>query len=280
MKIKISADSTCDLPKEIIEKYNIGISPLYIVKDGVSLRDGIEISPYDIYKHVANGGAMCSTAAVNCGDYLALFNSYLEEHDAVIHFTISSSMSACCQNSRLIGESLGKVYTVDSENLTVGIGMLVIRAAELAADGLPPEEIVAAVEDMKKQLDVSFVIETLQFLYKGGRCSPVAALGANLLHLRPCIEVKDGTMDVGKKYRGALDKYLPRYIEDRLAAGPFDRRRAYVVDSGLEPALSSAAVKQVVGSGLFDEVLTAKAGCTISNHCGPNTLGLIFLREK
>lgn len=280
MKIKISADSTCDLPSELAAKYDIGITPLYIVMDGRELRDGLEISPEDIYKHVRSGGGMCSTAAVNVADYMEVFSGWLQDYDAIIHFTISSSMSACYQNACIAARDLGNIHVIDSANLSVGIATLAIRAAELASEGASPEAIVAEVDEMKKRLDVSFVIETLEFLWKGGRCSAVTALGANLLHLRPCIELHGGAMDVAKKYRGALDKYISKYVEDRLAAGGFDRRRAWVVDSGIDPAISTAAIEQVKSSGLFDEVLYAKAGCTISNHCGPNTLGVIMLKQS
>lgn len=279
MKIKISADSTCDLPQEIIDCYDIGISPLYVVKAGESLRDGLEICPDDIYAHVRAGGEPCSTAAVNVGDYLDSFGEYLKTHDAIIHFTISESMSTCWQNSRIANEELGNIYTIDSKNLSVGIGILVIEAAEMAANGASPEEIVARIEEMRERIDMSFVVETLEYLYKGGRCSAVALLGANLLRLRPCIEVMDGAMDVGKKYRGAMDKVLMKYISDRMSAAEFDRRRVFIVDSGVEESARQAVIKQVRDSGLFDEVLTARAGCTISSHCGPNTLGIMMVRK-
>ncbi|MGE4352513.1 MAG: DegV family protein [Oscillospiraceae bacterium] len=279
MRIKISADSTCDLPEDILEKYDIGISPLYIVRNGESLRDGIDITPDDIYEHVRSGGMMCSTAAVNYADYLEFFGKYLEDYDAVIHFTISSSMSACYQNACLAAQALGNVYAVDSESLTVGIGLLAMRASELAADGLSPDEIVAYVNAMKTRVDTSFLLDTLDYLHKGGRCSSIAALGANLLHLRPCIEVTGGAMDVGKKYRGAIDKCITRYIADRLAIGQFDRRRVFVADSGLDKTIRASAIRQVADTGLFDEVLWARAGCTISNHCGPNTLGLVLVQK-
>ncbi|MGI6028397.1 MAG: DegV family protein [Candidatus Heteroscillospira sp.] len=279
MKIKISADSTCDLPQDVIDRYNIGVTPLYVVRDGESLKDGVEFTPDELYAHVRETGRLCSTAAVSYGDYMDVFDQWLREYDAVIHFTISSSMSACYQNACLAKQSLGEVYPVDSESLSSGIGLLVLRAAELAEGGSNVQEILAEIEDMKKRVDGSFVIETLEFLYKGGRCSAVAALGANLLKLRPCIELHSGAMGVGKKYRGALDKCITRYIAERLEGAEFDRRRAIVVDSGIDESIRSAAIEQVRQSGLFDEVLWARAGCTISSHCGPNTLGVMMVRK-
>ena len=280
MKIKISADSTCDLPKDLAAKYGIGITPLYVVIDGRELRDGDEIIPEDIYRHVSSGKGMCSTAAVSYGDYMDVFGAWLEEYDEIVHFTISQSMSACYQNACMVAQKLGRIHVVDSASLSVGISMLAVRAAEMAAAGATADEIVAETEAMKERLDVSFVIETLEYLWKGGRCSAVAALGANLLHLRPSIELHGGAMEVSKKYRGALEKYIPKYLSDRLSAGGFDRRRAWIVDSGIDEGIRAAAIEQVKASGLFDEVLYARAGCTISNHCGPNTLGVIMMRAE
>jgi DegV family protein with EDD domain len=280
MRIKISVDSTCDLPRESLERHNIGVAPLYIVRDGESLRDGAEITADDLYAHVRATGRLCSTAAVSFGDYMDLFGAYLAEYDAVIHFTIAAGMSSCWQNACMAARKLGeRVYVVDSENLSAGIGLLALCAAERAESGADAAVIAAEMEALKKRLDVSFVIETLDFLRRGGRCSAVAALGANLLRLRPCIEVKDAAMEVGKKYRGAPDKYIPAYIAERLAAGAYDRGRCILMHSGVDAAVEEAAAAQLAESGLFDEVLRCRVGCTISNHCGPGALGLVMLRE-
>ena len=279
MRIKISADSTCDLPLSLIEKYNIGISPLYVVKEGESFRDGLEISAEDIFGYYRQTGKLCTTAAVSLGDYLDTFGEYMKEYDAVIHFTISASMSACWQNARLAAADLGNVYVVDSENLSVGIGVLVLTAARMAEEGKTAEEILAEVEKLKAKVDMTFIIDTLEFLHKGGRCSTVAALGANILKLHPCIEVRGGAMGVGKKYRGNMDKFVSAYLADKLSEGDFDRRIAWVVDSGVPENIRAAAMEQVETSGLFDEVLWSCAGCTICSHCGPNTLGIMVVKN-
>lgn len=281
MRIKITADSTCDLPESVAEKYNVHIFPLYVVMDGVARRDGVEITAQDIFDHVKAGGKLGNTAAVNVGDYLEVFREVRKEYDAIIHFTISQSMSACFQNANIAGEEVGNVYVVDSKNLSTGISLLVLDACEMAEKGMAPEKIVAALEAKREKLDVSFVIDTLDYLKAGGRCSPLVALGANLLNLKPCIELHDGAMGVGKKYRGAIEKVVLKYISDRLAdPGEIDHRRAFLVKSnGFEPEFLEEVRKTVRQLVPFDELIDAVAGCTISNHCGPKTLGIIMYRK-
>ena len=234
MNIKISADSTCDLSPELVERYRIGIAPLYIVRDGESLVDGVDITPDEIYDHVAKGGSMCSTAAVSVYDYEEFFRKELESADAVVHFHISGDMSACYQNACIAAAEVGNVYPVDARNLSTGIGLLVLEAAELAQNGqLTAQEIQQRMEQRRELLDVSFLVEQLGYLRKGGRCSSVAALGANMLSLRPCIQVKDGKMGVGKKYRGAYQKCLLQYVKDRLEGrDDIDLRRIFITESG------------------------------------------------
>lgn len=280
MKIKISADSTCDLSRELIEAYDIGITPLYIVRGEEALRDGIDITPQDIYAYVAREGTLCSTAAVNVADYLEVFQQWREEYDAIVHFTISSDMSACYQNAVIAASDLSDVYVVDSRNLSNGIGLLVLRAAELAREGTAPDEIKRILDEQQEKLEVSFVVDTLEYLHKGGRCSAIAALGANLLSLKPCVEVKEGRMGVGKKYRGTTVKCLLKYVEDRLKGrDDLDLSRIFIVDSGVDPAIVEQVEQKVRECAAFEEILRTKAGCTISNHCGPNCLGIMFSRK-
>ena len=258
MNIKISADSTCDLSPELVERYRIGIAPLYIVRDGESLVDGVDITPDEIYDHVAKGGSMCSTAAVSVYDYEEFFRKELESADAVVHFHISGDMSACYQNA-------------------------CIAAAELAQNGqLTAQEIQQRMEQRRELLDVSFLVEQLGYLRKGGRCSSVAALGANMLSLRPCIQVKDGKMGVGKKYRGAYQKCLLQYVKDRLEGrDDIDLRRIFITESGGFTPEEVAEVEAAVRSYQpFEEVLHTRAGCTVSSHCGPRTLGILYFHTK
>ena len=283
MNIKISADSTCDLSPELIQRYDIGISPLYIVRDGESLVDGVDITPDEIYAHVEAGGSMCSTAAVSVYDYVEFFRKELESADAVVHFHISGDMSACYQNACIAAAEVGNVYPVDARNLSTGIGLLVLEAAELARAGqLTAQEIQERMNQRRELLDVSFVVEQLGYLRKGGRCSSVAALGANMLSLRPCIQVKDGKMGVGKKYRGAYQKCLLQYVKERLEGrDDIDPHRIFITESGGFTPEEVAEVEAAVrGYQPFEEVLHTRAGCTVSSHCGPRTLGILYFHTK
>lgn len=283
MNIKISADSTCDLSPELIQRYDIGISPLYIVRDGESLVDGVDITPDEIYAHVEAGGNMCSTAAVSVYDYVEFFRKELESADAVVHFHISGDMSACYQNACIAAAEVGNVYPVDARNLSTGIGLLVLEAAELARAGqLTAQEIQERMNQRRELLDVSFVVEQLGYLRKGGRCSSVAALGANMLSLRPCIQVKDGKMGVGKKYRGAYQKCLLQYVKERLEGrNDIDLHRIFITESGGFTPEEVAEVEAAVrGYQPFEEVLHTRAGCTVSSHCGPRTLGILYFHTK
>lgn len=277
MNIRISADSTCDLSLELIKQYDISIVPLRVVKNGAPLRDGVEIVPDDLYAHVAGGGDICPTVAVNLAEYLDFFGKLLKTADAVIHFCISSDMSSCYQNACIAAQQLGNVWVVDSRSLSTGIGHLVLDAALMAAEGYRPEEIAAETERRREFLDVSFVLDTLDYLKKGGRCSTLAAFGANLLSIRPCIQVKDGKMGVGQKYRGTMERVLEKYVADKLGDPQhIDARRIFITDSGIAQEIRDLVERIVLEHVPFAEVIHTRAGCTISSHCGPNCLGILF----
>ena len=280
MNIKITADSTCDLSPELIEKYNIRIIPLHIIKDDeTDYLDGIDITPEDIYRYVDNEGKVCRTAAINIEEFENVFKEELKTHDAVVHIDISSDFSTCYQNACIAAE-VGNVYVIDSRNLSTGVGHVVLDAAELAEKGTAPEEIKRILDEKQKKLEVSFVINTLKYLHKGGRCSAVVALGANVLQLKPCIEVIDGKMGVGKKYRGSFDKVIKQYVKDRLEnRDDIDYKRIFVTHSSCKPELVRQIKELVSSLGNFEEIIETKAGCTISNHCGPNCLGVLFYRK-
>ena len=280
MRIRVTSDSTCDLSPELIEQYQIVISPLYVVLDGKSYKDTIEITPDKVYEYVERTKKVGSTAALNVSDYLSFFRENLQDYDAIIHFTISSEMSSCYQNACIAAEEFQNVYVIDSRNLSTGIGHLVLDAAEMAAEGKDPKEIVDILNERKKKLDVSFVIDTLKYLALGGRCSSVVALGANLLNLKPTIIVKDGKMVVGKKYRMSLDRALLRYVIDQLGdLDTVDTRRIFVTDSGISDERWQSVEKLLKETLPFEKIYHTRAGCTVSNHCGPNTLGILFYRK-
>ena len=280
MRIKITADSTCDLPKSLLEKYDITLSPLTVIKDGQEYLDNVTITPADIFAHVAAGGSLCSTAACNTDDYMKLFAKYSQEYDGVLHINIGSGFSCSHQNARLAAEEFDNVMVVDSQNLSTGQGLVVVHACKLAQSCESLAALHAEVQAYTSRVEASFLLDQLQYMVKGGRCSAAAALGANLLNLKPCIEVRDGKMGVVKKYRGNYAKCLANYVKDRL-----DGRDDLVGDllflthtPVTDPCL--AAVKDAIETyGKFDEVLESEAGCTVSCHCGPGTLGVLFVRK-
>ena len=281
MNVCISADSTCDLSQELIDSYGLSISPLYIVKDGKSYKDGLEITPEDIFEYIDSGKGVCSTAAVSVRDYVEFFGRLLKTHDEVVHMTISSDMSSCFQNAMQAAEEYpDRVFPVDARNLSTGIGHLALTGVELAREGKGGAEIQRILNEKREKLDVSFVLDTLYYLHKGGRCSGVAALGANLLNLKPCIEVRGGKMGVGKKYRGNLQKCMIAYVGDRLAnRDDLDYRRIFITHTRLQPGVFEAVKEAVAATGPWEEILETSAGCTISNHCGPGCLGVLYYHK-
>ena len=281
MKIRISADSTCDLTAELLERYDVKITPLYILMEDRALRDGIECTREDIFAYTDRTGKLCGTAAVSIADYLDFFGEELKDHDQIVHFTISSDMSACFQNACDAAEEFpGRVFVVDSRSLSTGIGHLVIDGALLTREGKTGEEIKAILDERREKLNVSFVIDTLEYLRKGGRCSTVAALGANLLKLKPCIEVQNGKMSVAKKYRGSLEKAIENYVTDRIKdRDDLDTKRIFITDSGVDMETVHTVEKLLREYGGFEEIHHTLAGSTISGHCGPGCLGILYYNK-
>ncbi len=280
MKVKITADSTCDLSRSLVRENNITVVPLLVTCEGRSYRDGVDISPEALLQATEASGGVASTSAVNVQTYTEVFSEARKEYDAVVHFTISSEMSACYQNACIAAEEVGGVYVVDSRSLSTGIGHLVLDACALAAEGMAAEDIKKELDERQKKLDVSFVLTTLEYLRRGGRCTSVAALGANLLKLHPCIIVKDGAMTVGKKYRGAIQSCLTAYVRDKLAdPDTVDLRRVFITDSGFDEETRALVKKTVLECAPFQEVILTRAGCTVSCHCGPGCLGILFYRK-
>ena len=278
--IIISSDSTCDLSQELIQRYNIHILPMGVALGDNSYRDGVDITPDDIYAYVAKTGQLPKTSAINMAENGEYFAELTKDGSAVVHFTISASMSATYNNARVAAEDFEDVYVVDSKNLSTGNGLLVIAAAVMAQEGLEAKEIAQKVSAMADCVDASFVVDNLEYLAKGGRCSAVAAFGANLLQLKPCISVKNGAMGVGKKYRGKFERVLPSYVAERLANGEdIYLDRVFVTHAGCDPELVESVAEMVRNTLPFKEVLVTRAGCTVSSHCGANTLGVLFVRK-
>ena len=280
MNIKIISDSTCDLPKEVLDKYNITMMPLSVIKDGKQFTDGVNITPAEIFDHVAAGGDLCSTAAINIGEYEDLFAKYAKEYDGVIHINISSEFSSCYQNACLAAEEFGNVRVNDTRNLSTGQGLVVLKACELAETCEDLDAIAQQVRDFTDKVEASFLLDRLEYMVKGGRCSAAAALGANLLNLKPCIEVKNGKMGVVKKYRGNYAKCLATYVKDRLAnRDDIDKTTLFVTRTPVTDECLSAVQDAVAQYNDFQTTYWNEAGCTVSCHCGPGTLGVLFVRK-
>ena len=280
MNIKILSDSTCDLSPQLLAQNDITLVPLTVVKGDEQFKDGVTITPADIFAHVANGGDMCSTSANSVGEYEEIFQEHAPTHDGVLLITIGSGFSSCYQNACIATEEFDNVKVVDSRNLSTGQGLVVLEACRLAKECASLEELHEKVQAFTEKVEASFLVDKLNYLAKGGRCSSVAALGANLLNLKPCIDVKEGKMGVSKKYRGKYHKCLADYVKERLAEREDIRRDVLFVTktsvSDEEYAAVMAAVKEY---GNFETVYETTAGCTVSCHCGPGTLGVLFVRK-
>ncbi len=279
--IRVSADSTCDLSPALLEKYGIETLPLYAVLEDKAYKDGLEITPDDIYAKVKETGKIGSTAAINVDEYITFFTHMKESCHTLIHFVISSEMSSCCQNALIAAAEVGGVYVIDSRNLSTGIGLQVIRACELADKGMAAEVIVSYLREMAGRVDATFIPESLEYLKMGGRCSAATALSASLLRIKPCIQVRDGAMVVGKKYTGAMEPVLMKYVKDRLSdLEKVDLSRVFITHSGMtNPELVDKVKEAVLSIAPFEDVQVTRAGCTVSMHCGPNTLGVLFCKK-
>ena len=280
MKIKILSDSTCDLSKELLEANDITLVPLTVIKNDQEFKDGVTITPQEIFDHVAAGGSLCSTSANSVGEYEEWFKKFAGDYDGVIHINIGSGFSSCYQNACIAAGDFDNVRVIDSQNLSTGQGLVVLEAARLAKDATDLDALADALREFTTRVEASFLLSRLDYMVKGGRCSAAAALGANLLNLKPCIEVKDGKMAVVKKYRGNFEKSLPMYVKDRLADREDLTRETLFVTKTPVSDESYAAVMEAVGKyGNFANTYETDAGCTVSCHCGPGTLGVLFVRK-
>lgn len=280
MKIKIISDSTCDLTKELLEKFDISIVPLTVVKNDEAFSDGVNITTDDIFAHVAAGGNLCSTSAVGVLVYQEKFAEFADKYDAVVHINISSELSASYQNATLAASEFDNVVAIDSRNLSTGQGLVVLKACELAETATSVDEIKEKLNDFTSKVESSFLIDRLDYMVKGGRCSTVAALGANLLGLKPCIEVKDGKMSVVKKYRGNYAKSLATYVKERLSnRDDLDSKYLFVTHTPVSDECEKAVEAALAEHANFENICWTMAGCTVSCHCGPGTLGVLFAKK-
>ena len=280
-KVIITRDSTSDLSKATLEALNIKTLPLGITLDNKNYLDGVDIDPDFIYRYHDEHGVLPKTSAANVAEVTDFFKEFVDQGYAIVHFTISSKMSSTYQNSLLAAEEFEDVYVVDTNNLSTGEGLLVMKAAEMARDGKEAKEIFDTVNALVPYVDASFVIDSLEYLHKGGRCSALAALGANLLKLKPCIEVRNGTMGVSKKYRGKYAMTLKEYVKERLTDySDIDLSRVFVTHAGCDPELVEEIRALVAETAPFEEILVTRAGCCVSAHCGANTLGVLYIKKS
>lgn len=280
-KVVITTDSPADLSAELIDRYDIHVLPLYVNLGGKSYRDGVDISTPDIFAHYDETGELPSTSAIPIGDYEDFFKGFVADGCDVVHFSLSSEISSTHQNAKLAAEELDGVYVIDSLHLSSGIALQVIKACEMRDDGKSADEIAKAAVDFNKKTCTSFVLEKLEYMNKGGRCSTVAALGANILSIRPCIEMHDGKLDVAKKYRGKILEVKKKYIVDELNAhkDDADLSRIFVTSSSTDDGEEQELIDTVLGVLPFKEVLKGRAGCTIASHCGPGCMGILFMTK-
>ena len=279
MKIHFSADSTCDVSPEFLARYPVEILPLAVELEGKFYRDGVDLTPDTIISRVNAGAALPKTSAINVEEYRTAFTRALEHSDAVIHFNISSDFSSCHQNACIAAEGLN-VWCIDSRNLSTGITMLLAEGFDRAEADMEPEQIAKELRARVDKVDVSFIVDRLDYLYKGGRCSALAMLGANVLHIRPCIEVKDGKMGVCRKYRGTYERCLRQYIADRMRSkDDVKPQRIFLTHTGVAAQAVEAVREMVLREVPFAEVYEVRAGCSITSHCGENTFGIIMYHE-
>lgn len=279
--VRITSDSTCDLSPEIKEKMGITITPIHVIMDGRDYSDGVDIVPKQIFDLCGrNNKVVCKSSACNPSYYGDVFKRITDMGDEVVHIGLSSEISSSYKNACQAAKGLKGVYVIDSRNLSTGSGHLVLAAAELAQSGLSGAEIHRRISALAEKVNASFLIDTLEYLKRGGRCSALAALGANLLSLKPCIEVKNGAMGVSKKYRGKIGKCLEAYVEDRLRnIGEIDPKRIFVTHTMENRQDMEAVVDKVKSYGYFEEIIPTEAGSVISCHCGPNTLGILYIMK-
>lgn len=276
----IASDSTTDLGPELLERYQVKILPLGVNLGDKQYTDGVDIDPDMIYAHYEECGELPKTSAVNISQFEDFFREQTKDGAQMVFFTISAEMSSTCSNAMIAAEAFEGVHVVDTENLSTGGGLLVVAAAEMAARGKTAAEIAEACRDLARRVDASFVVDNLEFLHKGGRCSAVEAFGANLLQLKPCIGVKNGKMGVTRKYRGKFAAVLKKYIADQLAdPSDIEVDHIFLTHAGCDREILEQCMEQIRAAVPTGDIHLTRAGCTVSAHCGRNTLGVLFIRK-
>ena len=278
VKTVITADSPIDLSAEQAERYGIEVIPLHVILDSQDYLDGINITPDDIYKAFDEKNILPSTSAISVAEYMDFFKKFAEEDVHVVHLSLSSAISSTYQNACIAAQDFDNVHVVDTKRLSSGIAILALKAVDMAASGMAASEIAANLTAMRDKVSTSFILETLTYMNKGGRCSSLVAFGANILGIKPTIENQpDGSLTVGKKYRGKLDVVRKQYIDDKLSAPGIDFDRLFLDHSGIDKNELDSLKAYIEENYSFREIITTRAGSTISTHCGPGTFALMFM---
>ena len=281
MRIKITADSTCDLSEELLKKWDIALMPMHILMGGESYLDGITVRPADVFAHVDAGGQTPKSAAANPVEYIDFFEPFATEYDAVIHISVSSKLSSCYQNARLAAQEYDNVSVIDSENICTGQGYLVLRAAKWAADGLTARNICMRLQSLANRVELSFVLNQLNYMAKSGRCSGVLAFGANILGIKPSLAIIDGELKVVRKYRGSLPICVGKYITDRLVErDDIEDSLVFISSCQPKPGCMDAVKAGLKKYGSFKECHETDIGTTIGGYSGPGTIGIVFARKQ
>lgn len=276
----ITADSTCDLSPELCSRFQIQVIPLTITLGETTFLDGESFTPADMYARYREDGTLPKTSAPSVQSFLDFFRPFVEQGFEVVHLDISSELSGSFNAARLAASELSGVYVIDSMMLSTGVGLLAIEAAECRDRGMSAFDIAVHLSDLRSKVSTSFVLDTLEFMWKGGRCTGVTAFGANLLKIKPGLEMRNGKLEVCKKYRGNINHVYQQYITERLSGKKVRPGHVFLTESGeVDPAVLKdleVLVKQLTGC---KEIHHTVAGCTVSSHCGPKTLGVLFIEE-
>lgn len=277
--IVLSIDSACDLDPKLISQYQIKCCPFNILLDGKLYKDGQDIFPFDIYKIYSEKKLLPKTSSINVGEYISYFESLNNDKNDIIHINLSSGISSTYQNCCIAAREVENVYPVDSLNLSTGISILVIEAANMIRRGLDAAAVQKELSSLVYKIKSSFVVDDLEFLKAGGRCSSIASFGARVLNIKPCIEVKqDGKMLLGKKYRGTFDNVILKYTDDILCnIESIDKKQIFITHAGTSDEYINIVYDKLESTHYFDKIYIQCAGCTVSAHCGPNTLGLMYM---
>lgn len=280
-KICISSDSTCDLTKDIIKEKNIPIVPLHVLLGEKEYSDGLDITPNDIFSFVKEKNILPKTSATSVFEFKEFFEKLLKENDYVIHFDISSEISSTYQNATIAAsEFSNKVKVIDSRNLSTGISTLILKAIDMREEGKTFSEIVEFCDKNRFNVQTSFVVDTVDYLYKGGRCSSAALLATRLFGIHPSIDMREGKLIADKKYRGNLKKCIEKYVLDLKTKYPnYDTRRVFITHSCCEEDIVNAIYQEVKENFNFEEIIITTAGSVITSHCGKGTLGVLFLKK-